>query len=95
MIPVSTLYDEYIERRKFTEQKKNPVEYIVPPPQEGRNKNLSILWSDARLRGKTMTYVYKQWFQKCFFNTSPHKQISIFQIKLIVTYYLGICDCNV
>ena len=22
MIPVSTLYDEYIERRKFTEQKK-------------------------------------------------------------------------
>ena len=41
MIPVSTLYDDYIERRKFTEQKKkNPVEYIVPPPpQEGRNKN--------------------------------------------------------
>ena len=36
MIPVSTLYDEYIERRKFTEQKKkNPVEYIVPPPSRG------------------------------------------------------------
>ena len=34
MIPVSTLYDEYIERRKFTEQKK-PVEYIVPPPSRG------------------------------------------------------------
>ena len=34
MIPVSTLYDEYIERRKFTEQ-KNPVEYIVPPPSRG------------------------------------------------------------
>ena len=31
MIPVSTLYDENIERRKFTEQKK-PFEYIVPPP---------------------------------------------------------------
>ena len=42
MIPVSTLYDEYIERRKFTEQKKNPVEYIVPPPQEGRNNKIII-----------------------------------------------------
>ena len=34
MIPVSTLYDEYIEQRKLTEQKK-PVEYIVPPPSRG------------------------------------------------------------
>ena len=36
MIPVSTLYDEYIDRPKLTEQ-KNPFEYIVPPPppQEG------------------------------------------------------------
>ena len=31
MIPVSTLYDEYIDWPKLTEQKK-PVEYIVPPP---------------------------------------------------------------
>ena len=39
MIPVSTLYDEYIDRPKLTEQKK-PVEYIVPPPtlKRGRNK---------------------------------------------------------
>ena len=35
MIPVSTLYDEYIDRPKLTEQKKNPVDYIVPLPQEG------------------------------------------------------------
>ena len=35
MIPVSTLYDEYIDRRKLTEQKK-PFEYIVlPPPTSG------------------------------------------------------------
>ena len=34
MIPVSTLYDEYIDRRKLTQQKK-PIDYIVPPPQEG------------------------------------------------------------
>ena len=43
MIPVSTLYDEYIERRKFTEQKKNPVEYIVPPPSRGsEQKRIAI-----------------------------------------------------
>ena len=31
MIPVKTLYDEYIDWRKQTEQ-KSPVEFIVPPP---------------------------------------------------------------
>ena len=34
MLP-STLYDEYIDRPKLTEQKKTPVEYIVPPPSRG------------------------------------------------------------
>ena len=31
MIPLSFLYDEYIDRPKLSEQKK-PFEYIVPPP---------------------------------------------------------------
>ena len=31
MIPLTFLYDEYIDRPKLTEQKK-PFEYIVPPP---------------------------------------------------------------
>ena len=34
MIPVSTLYDEYIDRPKFSEQ-KSPFEYKVPPPSRG------------------------------------------------------------
>ena len=34
MIRVSTLYDEYIDRRKLSEQ-KNPCEYIVLPPLGG------------------------------------------------------------
>ena len=42
MIPVSTLYHEYIGRPKLTEQ-KNPFEYIVPPPPsrgvETKNEN--------------------------------------------------------
>ena len=38
MIPVSTLYDEYIDRPKLTEQ-KNPFEYIVPPPSRGVRNN--------------------------------------------------------
>ena len=32
MIPLKTLYDEHIDRRKLTELRK-PVELIVPPPQ--------------------------------------------------------------
>ena len=36
MIPVSTLYDESIDRPKLTEQKKtNPFEYIVLSPSAG------------------------------------------------------------
>ena len=43
MIPVSTLYDEYIDRPKLTEQKKNPFEYIDPPPfKRGRNKKIEF-----------------------------------------------------
>ena len=53
MIPVSTLYDEYIERRKFTEQ-KNPFEYIVPPPSRGSEqlifKNLRKNFRKSKLQ---------------------------------------------
>ena len=34
MIPLTFLYDEYIDRPKLSEQ-KNPFEYIVPPPTSG------------------------------------------------------------
>ena len=34
MIPLTTLYDEYIDGSKLSEQKK-PFEYIVPPPSRG------------------------------------------------------------
>ena len=42
MIPVSTLYDEYIDRRKLNEQKK-PFEYIVPPPSRGVGTTSAIV----------------------------------------------------
>ena len=35
MMPLTTLYVEYIDRSKLSEHKKNPVEYIVPPPGVG------------------------------------------------------------
>ena len=35
MIPVSTVYDEYIDRQKLTEQKKPIWVYSSSPPQEG------------------------------------------------------------
>ena len=34
MIPLSPLYDEYIDRSKLSEQ-KNPFEYILPSPSKG------------------------------------------------------------
>ena len=37
MIPVSTLYDEYIDRRKLTEQKKPIWVYSSSPLKSGRN----------------------------------------------------------
>ena len=43
MTPLKFLYDEKIDRPKLTEQKKNLVEYIVPPSplKLGRNnKNI-------------------------------------------------------
>ena len=43
--PVSTLYDEYIDRPKLTEQ-KNPFEYIVPAPlKRGRNNKLMFFFT--------------------------------------------------
>ena len=38
MIPLTVLYDEFIERRKMIERKK-PVEHMFPPTTKvGRNK---------------------------------------------------------
>ena len=34
MIPLTFLFNEYIDRPKLSEQKK-PFEYIVPPPTSG------------------------------------------------------------
>ena len=43
IIPLTILYNEYIDRPKFTEQKKkNPVKYIVPPSLRGRNNKFNL-----------------------------------------------------
>ena len=38
MIPLTTVYDEYIDRSKLSYQKKT-FEYIVPPPSIGVRTN--------------------------------------------------------
>ena len=43
MIPVSTLYDEYIDRRKLTEQKKTIWVYSSPPSQGGFGTIIFVL----------------------------------------------------
>ena len=40
MIPLTTLYDKYIDRSKLTEEK--PFEYIVPPPSRGSEQKMRI-----------------------------------------------------
>ena len=46
MIPLTFLYEEYIDRPKLSEQ-KNPFEYIVPTPTSGvgtiTRKSLRVL----------------------------------------------------
>ena len=59
MTPLTFLYDEQIDWPKLSEQKKNPFEYIVPPPHKwGRNQNTvearrihSLLDCDVQLGG--------------------------------------------
>ena len=41
MIPLTFLYDEYIDRPKLSEQKK-PFEYIVPPPPQVGSEQLNF-----------------------------------------------------
>ena len=40
MMPLTTLYDFYVDRQKLSEQ-KNPFEYIVPPSLKGGWNNES------------------------------------------------------
>ena len=73
MIPVSTLYDEYIERRKFTEQKK-PFEYIVPPPSRG-SEQLAIF---LILQEKPSKF-FPMWFKKLM-RSQEKNQVSVLSI---------------
>ena len=41
MITLTTLYDEYIDRSRMT-VKRNPFEYIVPPPSRGSEQVLRM-----------------------------------------------------
>ena len=44
MIPLTTLFDDYIDRPILTEQ-KNPFESIVPPPiKVGRNNEVVLVY---------------------------------------------------
>ena len=71
MIPVSTLYDDYIERRKFTEQKKkNPVEYIVPPPSRGSEQKAFSRAAQARTTNANIVLFRTKVERKVYFHSS-------------------------
>ena len=56
MIPLTFLYDEYIDRPKFTEQKKNPFEYIVHSPTSGVG-TISLIVAVELLNSFRLDYV--------------------------------------
>ena len=42
MMPITTLYDEYVDRPKLTEQ-KTPVYHLIPPPPKcGGQQKLAV-----------------------------------------------------
>ena len=58
MIPLTFLYDEYIDRPKLSEQ-KNPFDYIVPPPisEVGKKKTNSpteLLYSETEKKSENL-----------------------------------------
>ena len=83
MIPVSTLYDEYIDRRKLTEQ-KNPFEYIVPPPSRGVGTIKTFLndnkWSIARSKiFINASFSSAKNLKRCLFQAPLSNQLLKFQ----------------
>ena len=68
MIPLTFLYDEYIDRPKFTEQKKKPIwVYSSFPHKGGRNKNDFCYRAEM---SKCNFYIKKQRRKMSFFNNS-------------------------
>ena len=60
MIPVLSVYGEYIDQRKLTEQ-NNPFEYIVPRPSSGvgtMNEEMlkTALWNGNEMLRNDKTY---------------------------------------
>ena len=48
MIPLTFLYDEYIDRPKLSEQKK-PIWVYSSPHKWGRNNKMSNFWKEMNL----------------------------------------------
>ena len=74
MMPVSSHYDEYIDRPKLND-KKNTIEYIVPPPSRGVGTIRKHLWK-ARI----------QFQKKCLIlvpSLSNHTQFITYKTSLI------------
>ena len=64
MIPLTFFYDEYIDRPKLSEQKKNPFEYIVPPSTSGVGTKKCILSVSAKTGNFFIIFITKCFFEK-------------------------------
>ena len=101
MIPVSSLYDEYIDRRKLTEQnKKKPIwVYSSFPLKRGRNNKLKKYFFDEKFEQKNIvnfsTMFLHTWSsQRIKFNTQP-KGLSYwlkFKDLQLIFCFTGFCQ---
>ena len=83
MIPVSTHYDEYIDWPKLKlSDKKNPFEYIVPPPSRGvgtKSNHCSLIC--AVLFNKI--YLFRYIVEASYFVKDTTYQLNYTKIRLI------------
>ena len=102
MIPASTLYDEYINRPKLTEQ-KNPVEYIVPPPSRGVGTKMNAITDISIHQMILLNFIQKKievliWTEGflAFDTTKFHTNFCDYcaQMPLFAVVFVSSVDCH-
>ena len=88
MIPVSTLYGEYIDRPKLTE-KKHPFEYIVPPPSRGWEQKARMVLFVAQ---NVQTFPFGR-LQCIIYLKRKYKIVCRAILARFVEIFCGNCNC--
>ena len=83
MIPVLTLYDEYIDRPKLTEQTK-PFEYIVPSPSRGVGTIIRFIADTPNVKNvRTDLKTFAEIFTISVMYTATQKHLEVLSTSLV------------